>query len=82
MPSLPTPTSVLIFRAIERRVARIASIARGEVKCPSKDVEAHAEEDALYRDVLQVIAEGTPQAAELAKATLATREIPFLRWYE
>ena len=41
---------------------------------------AHATEDDLYRDVLERIAEGTPQAAELAEEALRTKDIDFARW--
>ena len=41
---------------------------------------AHSAEDALYRDVLQAIADGATNAAELAAEALKTRELDFSRW--
>lgn len=46
----------------------------------AKDYEAaHGEEDALHRDVLAAIAEGTGTAAGLAKEALRTTELDFPR---
>lgn len=44
------------------------------------DELAHSMEDALWEDVLRAIADGAPNAAELAKAALATKELDFARW--
>jgi hypothetical protein len=41
---------------------------------------AHADEDALYLDVLTAIANGAENPAELALAALKTRDIDFARW--
>lgn len=44
------------------------------------DEAAHIREDALRRDVLSAIADGAPNAAELAREALATSKIKFARW--
>ena len=41
---------------------------------------AHAREDALYVEVLEAIAAGSPQAVELAKAALMTQNTDHERW--
>lgn len=43
------------------------------------DEHAHNLEDALYLDVLRAIADGAPNAAELARDALRTQEINFSR---
>lgn len=43
------------------------------------DEHAHNLEDALYIDVLQAIANGAPNAAELARDALRTQDIDFSR---
>lgn len=44
------------------------------------DEVAHAEEDSLHGDVLQAIADGAPNAAELASEALRSKGIDFARW--
>lgn len=64
----------LTIEDVERRVANIAHLA-------DRDNEAaHAEEDALARDVLRAIAAGAPDAVQLAKAALQTGAFEFDRW--
>lgn len=59
---------------VQGRVERIRKLAGdGE--------SAHAEEDALHRDVLSSIATGCSNGPELARIALETREIDFVRWY-
>lgn len=41
---------------------------------------AHSEEDTLYTDVLEAIADGSPNAAALAEEALRTKNIDFARW--
>jgi hypothetical protein len=48
--------------------------------CASDDESAHGLEDDLHQEVLQAIADGSNNAAELAKAALLTRDIDFARW--
>lgn len=59
--------------AVEERVALI--------KASGDDEEQHGMEDSLYEDVLQAIANGAPNAADLAAAALKTKSISFSRWY-
>lgn len=44
------------------------------------DEAAHSKEDKLYAEVLRVIAKGTTNGAELAKAALKTKKLDFARW--
>lgn len=44
------------------------------------DERAHSNEDALWGDVLQHIADGGGNAAELAAEALKTTQISFARW--
>lgn len=55
--------------------AMIAQIATLDSK------SAHIDEDGLWATVLQEIADGSPNAAELAAAALETKLLPFDRWY-
>jgi len=55
---------------------RVASIAAQD-----DDEQQHAQEDRLHRDVLKAIADGAPNAAELASAALKTIDLDFDRWY-
>lgn len=45
------------------------------------DEGAHIAEDALYRKVLEAIADGAENAPTLARLALKTGEIDFSRWY-
>lgn len=42
---------------------------------------AHIAEDNFRADVLEAIANGSPDAAELARIALSTDDIGFARWY-
>ncbi len=42
---------------------------------------AHISEDELHEDVLRAIANGAPNAAELAREALETSDAEFYRWY-
>lgn len=42
---------------------------------------AHKVADHVQRNVLRSIAQGEPNAAELAREALKTEEIKFTRWY-
>lgn len=44
------------------------------------DEAAHGEEDTLHEDVLQAIADGADNPAELAQEALKTQDIDFARW--
>lgn len=44
------------------------------------DEACHSEEDELWKDVLTAIAEGHPQAVELAREALETQRGEFARW--
>ena len=53
-----------------------------EIENISGDSEvAHSREDDLWRDVLQAIADGAPNARKLAREALRTEDISFARWY-
>ena len=66
---------MLTVKEIEKRVARITRIA-------DENDEAHREEDALMRDVLAAIADGSAEdPARCAAAALKAWEIHFTRWY-
>ena len=55
---------------VRKRVALIKSLAN------EKDYEsAHAEEDSLYHDVLDVIAGGATNAQELARLVFETQSV-------
>ena len=44
------------------------------------DEIAHGMENQLWQDVLQAIADGVENPAELAKEALKTNEVDFCRW--
>lgn len=44
------------------------------------DEVAHRSEDAMREEVLEAIANGAPNAAELARAALKSSELDFSRW--
>jgi hypothetical protein len=48
--------------------------------CAGDDEAAHSMEDALRRDVLQAIADGSPDAVELARIALESESLDFARW--
>jgi hypothetical protein len=76
------PHLAMTVDEVDRRVSRIAALARGEIESPSRDAWAHSEEDALYLDVLRAIATGAANAEVLARAAIKTSEIKFSRWFE
>ena len=41
---------------------------------------AHSNEDSLYWSVLDAVANGNPNAVEMAKEALKSKEIEFARW--
>lgn len=61
-------------RVVEK-VAEIAAMSGLD------DEAAHSLEDALYREVLEAIADGHPDSAALAAEALRTKGIEFCRWY-
>ena len=58
---------------VKKTVREIASLAH------DPDA-AHGREDKLFAAVLKAIAEGAPNASELAAAALKSKEIRFSRW--
>jgi hypothetical protein len=60
--------------SIRHRVVEISEIA-------SDDEHAHSLEDDLWNDVLQAIADGAPDSADLATEALKTNQVKFHRWY-
>ena len=58
---------------VKRRIEAIAAESHD-------DERAHSDEDLLYEDVLQAIARGAPDPAQLAVAVLKTKELGFERW--
>lgn len=52
-----------------------------KIKRKYDDESKHADEDELYADVLQAIADGAPDAAKLARAALKTKDLNFSRWF-
>ena len=61
------------LEAVRQRVAGIAVLA-------GDDESAHTEEDALYRDVLRIVAASDSPLAEIAAEALKTQHIEFARW--
>jgi hypothetical protein len=61
---------------VHGRIAEIAKI----VDAGNNEV-AHGEEDRLWEDVLEAIADGHEQPRALAIAALSTCELDFARWY-
>ena len=64
---------MLTVDEVRRRVEEIRAIA-------GDDEAAHSDEDSLRDLVLCAIADGAPNAAELAAEALKTGEIEFARW--
>lgn len=60
----------------EEVMARVEEIN----KVAEDDERAHSLEDDLRQDVLEAIADGAPNAKELARTALLTSEIEFARW--
>lgn len=64
----------MTIKEVEDAVAFLASIA-------GDDEAAHSDEDALHRDVLTAIADGTAEnPKEMARLALTTTHIEFERW--
>lgn len=59
---------------VKQRVAEIRAIGRRDPEV------SHGNEDALWENVLRAIADGAPNAAELAREALETAKIDFARW--
>lgn len=72
-PELPT------YMTTEEAIQRLATIKQeiqgGDYEC------AHGSEDAFHKDVLKAIAQGAPNAAELAQIALLTTDIEYPRYY-
>ncbi|MBD3004700.1 hypothetical protein IEJ02_11400 [Streptomyces sp. 5-10] len=52
------------------------------IRAEEDSARQHEMEDDLYEDVLKAIAEGASNAAELATASLKTKDMDFKRWYD
>lgn len=53
-----------------------------DIRASAGDPEAaHGMQDKLFSEVLRAVANGHPDARELAAAALIAREIEFPRWY-
>jgi hypothetical protein len=64
----------MTLEEVRKRIAEIKEISHdGEA--------AHSKEDDLYFDVLTAIAEGHPDAQELAREALKADEIPYHKWF-
>lgn len=64
---------MLTFEEVAAEVERIRAMA-------GDDERAHSAEDDLWEKVLIAVAEGHPDAAQLALVALRTKEIDFARW--
>lgn len=51
------------------------------IKRTGDDESQHGREDDLHHAVLLAIAEGAPNAAELAREALKTLDLDFSRWF-
>lgn len=70
----PAPAAVgIALRDVEARVDALRN-------AHDDDEGAHSEEDDLHQAVLQAIANGAPNSAQLARAALQTCDIDFARW--
>lgn len=58
----------------------VKAMAKAALEAPDHEL-LHGQEDELHQRVLHAIAKGHPQAVELAKAALKTKQIKFNRWY-
>jgi hypothetical protein len=58
-------------------VQRLVAVLKNDAH---DDELAHLNEDTLRHAVLVAIAEGAPNAAELAEAALRTSDVKFARW--
>lgn len=63
----------MTIKQVELALKEIARVA-------NDDERAHGMEDRLHQEVLQAIADGAPNAAELARLALKTSDINFARW--
>lgn len=75
---LEAQVSTISVEEIRTRIAGIAEIINGGWNF----AEAHWQEDGLWEDVLNAIAAGATNAAELAREALKVAEIDFGRGYE
>jgi hypothetical protein len=66
--------SALTVAKVRQRVEKIRRDVNDDESC-------HAEEDALYADVLKAIVNGADDPVGLAAAALETEKIRFSRWY-
>lgn len=73
MDATRTKENTVDLEEIRTRVARIEANR-------DDDETAHSQEDDLYTDVLRAIADGAPNASELAREALRTVDIDFARW--
>lgn len=72
-PPVADGANTLTVDAIRLRVDEIAAMSR--------DAEsAHAAEDRLWADVLEAVADGAADGANLAREALTTRDLMFARW--
>lgn len=71
-PSLGLSQLITVQEVIEQ----VESIS----ECADDAESAHGLEDALYKAVLTAVAEGAPNAAELAREALKTKELKFPRY--
>jgi len=66
--------SALTPDLIARRIARVEDVRHA-------NDQAHSAEDELLADVLNAIASGHPEPAELAREALKVRDVKFTRYY-
>lgn len=68
---------------VRARVEEIRLVGEPEARGgrDSDPERGHALEDELHREVLQAIANGAPNAPELAREALRSWEFDFSRWY-
>ncbi len=62
---------------IEEVIGRVLEIER----ISENDEEAHAAQDRLYVDVLNAVAAGAENAAQLATEAIKVDDMNFSRWY-
>lgn len=68
-----TMEPVMNVAEVKRRIQEIADAEDNE--------RQHLMEDALYKDVLQAIADGAANPLELAREVLEVKDLDFVRWY-
>lgn len=67
-------TDIITIKDIKNKIKKIKAISKVDPEM------AHAEEDQLLVQVLEVIASGIEDPMEYAKAVLMTKELHFPRW--